>query len=86
MLTATTASVHCFIADDTVSADCLFHRRHPDAVAGGRGSGVGGVLSSCLRLTMEGEGAGAGWQSVKSMNVKRHSAAAASISSTQVVV
>ena len=41
-------------------------------------------MSSCVRLGVEGQGAGGGWQSVKSMNMKRHSAAAASISSTQV--
>jgi hypothetical protein len=39
-------------------------------------------MSSCIKLRVEEEGAR--WLSVKNMNVKRHSAAAASISSTQV--
>ena len=53
-------------------------------VAGGRGAGAGGVMSSCVRLGVGGEGGG--WQGVKGMCTKRHSAAAASISSTQFVV
>ncbi len=39
-------------------------------------------MSSCIKLRVEEEGAR--WLGVKNMSVKRHSAAAASISSTQV--
>jgi hypothetical protein len=56
-------------------------RRGHHCVSGGRGAGVGGVTSSCVRLGVEGD---VSWNAVNSMAVKRHSAAAASISSTQV--